>query len=118
MKYLKTTMAVLAVIVATVLIVAMIITLTGKTISEIGISDGTVVSKKFIEEHTADKRHCVFTGRVMSCSTRPAHYDDYWQVVITKEEDGEPVFSVIEVTEAQYNSLNEGDYFDSKPNSE
>jgi hypothetical protein len=118
LSHLKTAIAVLAIIAATIAVSAGIIMFTSNSISNMRITDGTVVSKKFVEEHTGDKRHCVPVGRIMSCSTRPTHYDDRWEVVITKEKDGKPVSRGIEVTEDQYNSLNEGDYFNSEPDAQ
>jgi len=101
---------------AIILVCILLIMSNSKQSAEINFKEGTVVSKKFVEEHTKNTRHCdTFTGKVLLCSTRPTHYDDYWEVVITKEKNGEPVSRGIEVSEDQYNSLNEGDYFNSEP---
>jgi hypothetical protein len=118
LSHLKTAIAVLAIIAATIAVSAGIIMFTGSYLSNMHIKDGTVVSKKFTEEHTGNKRHCVPVGRGVSCSTRPAHYDDRWEVVITNEKDGKTVSRGVEVTEDQYNSLNEGDYFNSEPDTQ
>jgi hypothetical protein len=118
LSHLKTAIAVLAIIAATIAVSAGIIMFTGKSISDMHIKDGTVVSKRFVEEYTKDERHCIPVGRIMSCSTRPTYHDDYWEVVITNEKDGKPVSRGIEVTEDQYNSLNEGDYFNSEPDAQ
>jgi hypothetical protein len=99
--------------IATVLVVA-VVTLMLVACSS-SVVAGTVTGRQFIKEHSERHTRCT-SIRPMICTPRTTHYDDEWQVQLTiKGEGGEPVSSWVEVSEQQYETLEEGDYFNSKP---
>ncbi len=83
-----------------------------------GVKKGTIVDKKFTPEHTTHGTIVQRVGTVTVATPTTHHYKDEWSIKIQKEENGKIKESWINVTEAKYNQLQIGDYYEESENNE
>jgi hypothetical protein len=78
------------------------------------VTAGTITDKKFVKAHTTTTTTCV--GKPLVCTPHIIPHADEWDVLLTaKQEDGEMKSSWVEVSQARYDELAIGDFYDAQP---